>query len=188
MAPSLSQMSNLSNTSAGGGTAGLGITAGGLGGLLGTGVSPTAQNLLASFASPSGLGGVDMSTPALLESAGLAAGSHGVGGQPMNLTLSDLGLSSSGGRRNEDEERKIKLEGVLGKLAGRSSAALAPGQAKSVGMGRVSDEGVRRVGSMVGFDVEVEAKWEAKEFEGNRPVIIAGRNAVLIDVSAGHHC
>lgn len=176
MAPSLSQMSNFSGTSA---SAGLGI--GGLG------VSPSAVEnlrLLSGFASPAaggGLGdlgmGTGIGTPGqLLDVAALG------GGQAMNISLSELGLSSTAGRRNEDEERRIKLEGVLNTLAGRPKGRDGRG-ARSVGMGRVSDEGVRRVGRLAGFDVEVEAKWEGKEFEGQRPIIVAGRNAVLIDVS-----
>lgn len=153
--------------------AGLGI--GGIGSSnTGTGMSPSSN--LMNFASPAGLAGLaglDIGTPSLLDAVG-AEGSTGMGGTAMNITLSDLGLSSNQGRRNEDEERRGKLEGVLGKLLGKRK--------RGSGMGRVSDEGIRRVGRWAGFDVEVEAKWEGKEFEGERPIIVAGRNAVLIDV------
>ncbi|KAI5194658.1 hypothetical protein AUEXF2481DRAFT_32819 [Aureobasidium subglaciale EXF-2481] len=124
------------------------------------GASPS-NNLLA-FASPAALAGLDMTTPsALLD----AATSH-----PMNLSLSDLGIPS--GKRNEDDERRMKLDTVLTTLLGRQ---------KQRRFGRVSEEGVRRVGRWVGLDVEVEAKREARKFEGNRPVAVAGKNNVLID-------
>lgn len=123
--------------------------------------SPSA-NLLA-FASPAALAGLDMSTPsALLDAAATS--------QPMNLTLSDLGISSH--KRNEDEERRLKLDTILGTLLGPQHNRR---------FGRVSEEGVRRVGRWAGLDVEVEAKREARKFEGNRPVAVAGKNNVLID-------
>ena len=179
MAPSLSQMSN---KSAGDGGAGLGIATGistggaemirGASGMGMMGISPNlGMGLMAAFTSPAALAGLDIGTPSLLEAA---AG----GGQPMGLSLSDLGVSS---KRNEDDDRRNKLEGVLGRLLGKRKRT--NGDYSSSGMGRVCDEGVRRTGRWAGFDVEVEAKYEGKEFEGERPIIVAGRSAVLIDVS-----
>ncbi|RYE94892.1 MAG: hypothetical protein EOO77_43690 [Oxalobacteraceae bacterium] len=72
------------------------------------GASPS-NNLLA-FASPAALAGLDMGTPSALLDAAAAS-------QPMNLSLSDLGIPS--GKRNEDDERRMKLDTVLGKLLGR---------------------------------------------------------------------
>ena len=123
--------------------------------------SPSA-NLLA-FASPAALAGLDIGTPSALLDAAAAS-------QPMNLTLSDLGISSH--KRNEDEDRRLKLNSILGTLLGPEHHRR---------FGRVSEEGVRRVGRWAGLDVEVEAKREARKFEGNRPVAVAGKNNVLID-------
>ncbi|KAH0288566.1 hypothetical protein M436DRAFT_69775 [Aureobasidium namibiae CBS 147.97] len=123
--------------------------------------SPSA-NLLA-FASPAALAGLDMATPSALLDAAAAS-------QPMNLTLSDLGISSH--KRNEDDDRRLKLDTILASLLG-------PRHNRR--FGRVSEEGLRRVGRWAGLDVEVEAKREARKFEGNRPVAVAGKNNVLID-------
>jgi len=123
--------------------------------------SPSA-NLLA-FASPAALAGLDMGTPSALLDAAAAS-------QPMNLTLSDLGISSH--KRNEDDDRRLKLDTILASLLGPQHNRR---------FGRVSEEGVRRVGRWAGLDVEVEAKREARKFEGNRPVAVAGKNNVLID-------
>ena len=179
MAPSLSQ---ISNKSTGDGGTGLGIANGvstggtemirGASGMGMMGISPNlGMSLMGGFGSPAGLAGLDIGTPGLL-------GAAAVGGQPMGLSLSDLGVSS---KRNEDEDRRNKLEGVLGRLLGKRKRT--NGDYSTSGMGRVCDEGVRRTGRWAGFDVEVEAKYEGKEFEGERPIIVAGRSAVLIDVS-----
>jgi hypothetical protein len=142
------------------------------------GVSPSANNLLGTspsnhllaFASPAALAALDMGTPSALLDAS----------QPMNLSLSDLGISSATtlGKRNEDEERRLKLQTVLGKLLQGTTSRR---------FGRVSEEGVRRVGRWAGLDVEVEAKREARHFEGNRPVAVAGKNNVLIDFQFKHN-
>ncbi|THX90156.1 hypothetical protein D6D05_00741 [Aureobasidium pullulans] len=126
-------------------------------------LSASPSNNLLAFASPAALAGLDMGTPSALLDAAAAS-------QPMNLSLSDLGIPS--GKRNEDDERRMKLDTVLGKLLGRQDKRR---------FGRVSEEGVRRVGRWAGLDVEVEAKREARKFEGNRPVAVAGKNNVLID-------
>jgi len=170
MAPSLSQMSNLSATSQSG-AIGLGVSnSGGGGGLLGA--SPA--NML-SFNSPAALSGmgIDLGTPSAL------LGDAGVGGHAMNLTLSDLGFSSR--RGNEDEERRAKLEQVLARLHGGKRREGQGGEIARGRFGRVSEEGVRRVGCWVGMDIDVGEK--ERKFEGNRQVTIAGKNAVVIDVS-----
>ncbi|KAH0351575.1 hypothetical protein KCU83_g4262, partial [Aureobasidium melanogenum] len=126
-------------------------------------LAASPSNNLLAFASPAALAGLDMSTPsALLDAAATS--------QPMNLTLSDLGISSH--KPNQDEERRLKLDTILTKLLGPQHHRR---------FGRVSEEGVRRVGRWAGLDVEVEAKREARKFEGNRPVAVAGKNNVLID-------
>ncbi|KAH0369636.1 hypothetical protein KCU65_g3136, partial [Aureobasidium melanogenum] len=126
-------------------------------------LAASPSNNLLAFASPAALAGLDMSTPsALLDAAATS--------QPMNLTLSDLGISSH--KPNQDEERRLKLDTILTKLLGPQ---------RHRRFGRVSEEGVRRVGRWAGLDVEVEAKREARKFEGNRPVAVAGKNNVLID-------
>jgi len=180
MAPSLSQISNKSTGDSG---AGLGIANGtsaggtemvrGASGMGMMGISPNlGMGLMGAFASPAALAGLDIGTPSLLDAAA------GGGGQPMGLSLSDLGVSS---KRNEDEDRRNKLEGVLGRLLGKRKRT--NGAYSTSGMGRVCDEGVRRVGRWAGFDVNVEARYEGKEFEGERPITVAGTSAVLIDVS-----
>ncbi|KAI4716519.1 hypothetical protein E4T48_07321 [Aureobasidium sp. EXF-10727] len=126
-------------------------------------LAASPSNNLLAFASPAALAGLDMSTPSALLDAAAAS-------QPMNLTLSDLGISSH--KPNQDEDRRLKLDTLLTKLLGPQHHRR---------FGRVSEEGVRRVGRWAGLDVEVEAKREARKFEGNRPVAVAGKNNVLID-------
>lgn len=131
------------------------------------GASPA--NLL-SFTSPAGLTGLDMGTPSALLGAD---GSHA-----MNISLSDLGISSSSRRGNEDEERRAKLGSVLAKLQGRRGGR--DDVRKADRFGRVSEEGVRRVGCWVGMDIESDKK--EMIFEGSRQISVAGKSAVLIDV------
>jgi hypothetical protein len=126
-------------------------------------LAASPSNNLLAFASPAALAGLDMGTPSALLDVAAAS-------QAMNLSLSDLGISSH--KRNEDDERRLKLDTILGKLLGPQHSRR---------FGRVSEEGVRRVGRWAGLDVEVEAKREARKFEGNRPVAVAGKNNVLID-------
>ncbi|GAB7349996.1 hypothetical protein MBLNU459_g0677t2 [Dothideomycetes sp. NU459] len=161
MSTSLSQISNTSNNSATG-AVGLGVMGTGM---LGIGVSPSTH--LLAFTSPAGLTGLDMSTPSALLDGGVS------GAPSMNLSLSDLGIHS--GRRNEDEERRIKIGSVMGKLLGKRK------RDRGDRFGRISEEGVRRVGRWAGLDVDVDSKWESKEFEGRRPVVIAGKNAVMVE-------
>ncbi|KAF2151479.1 hypothetical protein K461DRAFT_173718 [Myriangium duriaei CBS 260.36] len=165
MVPSLSQTSMASGSSGRG--QGLGIL--GSGGIKHEGVSPAmlgvsgvssvagTSNLL-SFASPNAMAALD----------GLGMGAPG-----MSMGLSDMGR----GKRDEDEERRRKVTNILGKLSGKEKIEAGSG------MGRISDEGVRRVGRWAGFDVDIERKYQGKDWEGQRPIIIAGRNAMLIDVA-----
>ena len=119
-----------------------------------------------SFNTPSGLGiegttpaGLNMSTPALT-------------GTAMMPTMSDLGLTASGGKRNEDEERRGKMRNVL-KSIGKSK-------------GRVSEEGIARVSRRVGFANDIDAEkltQEEKERKvGNRTISTAG-NSIVIEVN-----
>ena len=107
-------------------------------------LAASPSNNLLAFASPAALAGLDMTTPsALLDAAATS--------QPMNLSLSDLGISSH--KPNQDEERRLKLDTILAKLLGPQHHRR---------FGRVSEEGVRRVGRWAGLDVEVEALDDAR--------------------------
>ncbi|KAF2768571.1 hypothetical protein EJ03DRAFT_117914 [Teratosphaeria nubilosa] len=77
------------------------------------GTSPTAHGM--SFGTPVGLG-VDI-TPGQL-----AMPTPGMGGVPMNVTLSELGIGQP--KRNEDEERRAKMRKVL-KRIGKPQARLS---------------------------------------------------------------
>ena len=125
--------------------------------------SPSANML--SFGTPSGLG-IEGTTP-----AGLNIPTPALGGANMVPTMSDLGLTASGGKRNEDEERRAKMRKVLKRI----------GKPK----GRVSEEGIARVSRRVGFANDIDAeKLTPEERErkvGNRPISTAG-NAIVIDI------
>ena len=87
--------------------------------------SPGAHN--GSFGTPGALGlGVDLgsTTPGQM--------SNLLGGTAMMPTMSDLGLSSRSGKKNEDEERREKMRKVLKNIGKRK--------------GRVSQEGIMRIG------------------------------------------
>lgn len=133
---------------------------------------------LGSFGTPSGLGlgglglGVDMGTPGM---AGLI--STPAMGASLVPTMSDLGLTASGGqKRNEDEERKARLRRIL----------------KSIGKpkGRVSEEGIARVARRVGFENDIDTEKltpeELARKAGNRQISIAGESVVL-DVTLKNH-
>ena len=125
--------------------------------------SPNANML--GLGTPSGLG-IEGATP-----AGLAGLTPALGGAQMMHTMSDLGLTPSGGKRNEDEERRLKMRRVL----------------KSIGSdkGRVSEEGIARVARRVGFANDIDAEKltpEEKERKvGNRTITTAG-NAIVIEI------
>lgn len=157
MVPSLSQTSAASGTS----SKGLGITSfpSKTESLSPAMVVPGNNNNLLNFASPNAMA-------AALE--GMMANVASTPGMVGMVGMQDL---SRGGKRDEDAERRRRVVSVLHSLG------------RGAGMGRISDEGVRRVGQWAGFDVEIEGKWQGKEHEGNRPVVIAGRNAVLIDLA-----
>lgn len=133
---------------------------------------------IGSFGTPSGLGlgglglGVDMGTPG---TAGMV--STPAMGASMVPTMSDLGLTASGGqKRNEDEERKARLRRIL----------------KSIGRpkGRVSEEGIARVARRVGFENDIDTEKltqeELAKRAGNRQIGIAGESVVL-DVTLKNH-
>lgn len=197
MAPSLSQTSAVSNTS----SAGLGAPTGlGIAGMTGTsnlsstsmpgisgfgtpgastlGVSPMAD---LNFASPSTYPVMDLGTPSMLDRAGISS-VNGLGGHSMNMSLSDLGMGSTRPKIDDDEQRRQRLRAILSRLRRLDETTVNDQHSTLANLGRISDEGIRRAGRWAGFDVEVEAKYENKQFEGKRPIVIAGRNAILIDV------
>lgn len=132
-----------------------------------------------SFGSPIGLG-VEGITPGLLGNMGMGgatplAGMGMTGGVGMSVTMSDLGLTASGGlslpKRNEDEERRAKIRKVLHSI-GRSS-------------GRISEEGIARCGRRVGFENSFGMGEEAKEV-GDRIISMSGAK-LLVDVDLKQH-
>lgn len=116
---------------------------------------------------PSGLG-IEGATPAGL--TGLTGLTPALGGTQMMHTMSDLGLTPSGGKRNEDEERRFKMRKILQKI----------GKAR----GHVNEESIARLARRVGFANDIDAEKltpEEKERKvGNRSISTAG-NAIVID-------
>jgi hypothetical protein len=100
-------------------------------------------------------------------------------GMNMASTMSELGLSltvSGGHKRNEDEDRRGKMRKILKKI-GRPR-------------GRISEEGICRVGRRVGFANDIDGE-DLKEMErlgkvGNRAVTIAGET-VFVEVDMKNH-
>jgi len=144
-----------------------------------TGYTSSPGAHLLSFNTPNGLG-IEGATPAGLMNIATPAM-----GASMVTTMSDLGLTGSGTKRNEDEERRVKMRKVLKSI----------GKAK----GRVSEEGLARIGRRVGFQNDIDAeKLTAEERErrvGNRPIFTAGNvtvvetymtNSVVQDVKVSH--
>jgi hypothetical protein len=129
--------------------------------------SPSANVL--SFGTPSGRG-LDAITP-----AGLNMATPSLGAAAMMPSMSELGLTASGGRRNEDEERRLKMRRVL-KAIGKPK-------------GRVSEEGIARISRRVGFANDIDAEKltpEEKERKaGNRPISTAG-NTIVIEIDLKH--
>ncbi|CAK3743415.1 hypothetical protein DOTSEDRAFT_70579 [Lecanosticta acicola] len=133
--------------------------------------SPGAHNV--SFGTPSALAGlgVDMGsgTPGLMNMSTPA------GASSMMPSMSELGFTT-GGKRNEDEERRAKMRKVL-KSIGRSK-------------GRVSEESIARISRRVGFattiDRETLSPEEKERLVGNRDFSVAG-NHVVIDVFMENH-
>lgn len=127
---------------------------------------------------PSGIAGlgVDLGgTP-----GGLAMTPNMGMGMALGLSsMSDLALMptvSNGYKRNEDEERRGKMRSILKKI----------GRPK----GRVSEEGICRLGRRVGFANDIDAENLTAEERvrkvGNRTVSIAGE-AVVVDVDMKNH-
>ncbi|KAK4503749.1 hypothetical protein PRZ48_004664 [Zasmidium cellare] len=130
--------------------------------------SPGAHN--ASFGTPSALAGlgVDLGSTTPGQLSNLLAG-----GAAMMPTMSDLGLSSRSGKKNEDEERRDKMRRVLKGIGKRK--------------GRVSEQGIRRIGRRLGLDIDLDTETEEKTHKvGNRAIGLAGAK-VLIDVSLKQH-
>ena len=117
-----------------------------------SGSSPGAN--MPSFGTPIGLG-VEGITPSAFNMHTPA-----MAGVPMGLTMSELGVNAGAGapKRNEDEERHVKMRKVLKRI----------GKPK----GRVSQEAIARISRRVGFDNAIEPNL----------VSIAGKK-VLIDVA-----
>lgn len=96
------------------------------------------------------------------------------GGAAMRPTMSDLGLGSRGGKRNEDDERREKMRRVLRRIGTRK--------------GRESQDAIARVGRRVGLDVDadLDSAEERAKTMGNRALAIAGC-IVLVEVSVKQH-
>ncbi|RMY15214.1 hypothetical protein D0868_01021 [Hortaea werneckii] len=134
-----------------------------------TGISPNTN--LMGFGTPVGLG-VEGLTPSQLNMATPA-----MGGVPMNMTMSDLGITASGGpKRNEDEERRAKMRKVLKRIGTRK--------------GKVSEDGIARIGRRVGFDNDIDQETlspdELARRAGNRTISTAGQKLV-IDIHMKDH-
>ncbi|KAF2163730.1 hypothetical protein M409DRAFT_68319 [Zasmidium cellare ATCC 36951] len=126
--------------------------------------SPGAHN--ASFGTPSALAGlgVDLGSTTPGQLSNLLAG-----GAAMMPTMSDLGLSSRSGKKNEDEERRDKMRRVLKNIGKRK--------------GRVSEQGIRRIGRRLGLDIDLDGESEERPHKvGNRPIGLAGTQ-FMIDLS-----
>lgn len=133
---------------------------------------------------PSGMTGLGLGVDLLGTPGGMATTPSGMNmsmamGMGMVPSMSELGLTltaSGGQKRNEDEERRAKMRRILKKI-GRPR-------------GRVSEEGICRVGRRVGFandiDAEVLTAEERERKVGNRTVSIAGE-AVVVDVDLKNH-
>lgn len=92
----------------------------------------------------------------------------------MMPTMSDLGLSSRSGKKNEDEERRDKMRRVLKNIGRRK--------------GRVSQDGIARVGRRVGLDIDIDhdpAEARARNV-GNRSIALAGER-LLVEVNLKQH-
>lgn len=133
---------------------------------------------------PSGMTGLGLGVDLLGTPGAMATTPSGMNmsmamGMGMVPTMSELGLTltaSGGQKRNEDEERRAKMRRILKKI-GRPR-------------GRVSEEGICRVGRRVGFandiDAEVLTAEERERKVGNRTVSIAGE-AVVVDIDMKNH-
>lgn len=140
------------------------------------------SGMIGTNGTPSGLAGLGvdlLGTPGAMTNtpSGLNMGM----GMGMNMvsSMSELGLSltvSGGHKRNEDEERRGKMRRILKKI-GRPR-------------GRISEEGICRVGRRVGFANDIDGE-DLKEMErlgkvGNRAVTIAGET-VFVEVDMKNH-
>ncbi|KAK1818726.1 hypothetical protein LTR12_006911 [Friedmanniomyces endolithicus] len=128
------------------------------------GSSPGAHML--SFGTPLGLG-VEGITPGTFNMH-----TPGMAGVPMSFTMSELGVTSGvvAPKRNEDEERRVKMRRVLKRI----------GKPK----GRVSEEAMARISRMVGFDLAIdhetpEERVKNASLVGNRSFDIAGKKILL---------
>ncbi|SMR41473.1 unnamed protein product [Zymoseptoria tritici ST99CH_1E4] len=168
MVAGLSQ-SGMSFSSPAGGT---GPAPGGQGGI-GTGLS---MGSFGGTPNMGGLGGLGLG----LEMGGTPghgmSGQTPVGGVGMIPTMSELGLTISGGKRNEDEERRERMRRVLRSI----------GRAK----GSVSEDGIVRIAKRIGLDNDIDkAPLTAEErarVVGNRTIALAGATSI-IEVKMKNH-
>jgi hypothetical protein len=147
----------------------------------GVGSSPTA--LMGSTGTPLAGLGLDIAgptsggTPGQMNLPTPLLGAFGAAMLPSLSGFSGLDVPTSGIRkRNEDEERRLKLRKVLQTI----------GKAKS----RVSEESIARISRRLGLQNDIDAeKLSAEEKErkvGNRTIGIAGKS-ILIDVELKNH-
>ena len=131
------------------------------------GASPGANMM--TFGTPIGLG-LEGLTPGQMNLATPA----GMGGLGMAISMSDLGLAPLPKKRNEDEERRVKMRRIL----------------KSIGKpkGRVSEDSIARIGRRVGFanDIDVFTPSERERGVGNRVVSTAGTK-ILVEIDLKDH-
>lgn len=131
---------------------------------------------------PSGIAGLGLGVDLLGTPGAMANTPSGLNmamGMNMIPSMSELGLSltaSGGHKRNEDEERRGKMRRILKKI-GRPR-------------GKISEEGICRVGRRVGFANDIDGE-DLKESErmgkvGNRAVTIAGET-VFVEVDMKNH-
>lgn len=133
---------------------------------------------------PSGMGGLGLGVDLMGTPGAMAATPSGMNmsmamGMGMVPSMSELGLSlttSGGQKRNDDEDRRARMRQIIKKIGGPR--------------GRVSEEGIARVGRRVGFandiDAEVLTAEEKERKVGNRTISIAGET-VVVDVDMKSH-
>lgn len=148
----------------------------------GFGTSPSG--VMGLNGTPSGMSGLGLGVDLLGTPGAMANTPSGMNmsmamGMGMVPSMSELGLTltaSGGHKRNEDEERRGKMRRILKKI-GRPR-------------GRISEEGVCRVGRRVGFANDIDGE-DHKAMErmgkvGNRAVTIAGET-VFVEVDMKSH-
>jgi len=118
---------------------------------------------------------LNFDSPAAL---GISLGNLGAldGGVGMSISMSGIsglglmGSSMGGSSRVDDEERRKRLEAVVGILAQKP--------------GRVSREGVERLARKHGFEYQEDTKDVREDIKKGRKLLTIAGQTVLIDVSA----